>query len=175
VSTWYKTWLKTAQPNGDGDGRPLLDDLLPWDDEEGRATDEEREEIESFNREERERLAKRRILRTTLPPGDYYIGDPCYLQALKPDWDNFVSWTDELPREGIFQGRHIVVDSTAYGDGGFPGSDGKTYGVDSGLIAIVELKREEKSRHFSKPFGVQVGQGIFVFGDITINTRGNIE
>ena len=125
-----------------------------------------------------------------LPAGKYYIGDPCYVLASDdPDdkrWGNFCK---ELWKHGHsleeFEDIPMFAAGTAYGDGSFEGSDGFWYGVDAGLIGIVPLslctdkkrlaraKKSELGRFvtFKKDILIDYLDGIFWFGDITINTK----
>lgn len=73
----------------------------------------------------------------TLPAGDYYIGDLCYV--LGDDiYDNIFGGFGY--ESGVYTekatGRSFVVDGTAYGDGVYPSSDGKKFMVDAGIIGI---------------------------------------
>ncbi len=78
----------------------------------------------------------------TFPPGRYYFGDICYpLQSDASEWYDKV-WGGEFNYdEGIFQKGAITmaVFRTAYGDGGYPGSDGHEYSVDAGVIGFVPV------------------------------------
>ena len=98
---------------------------------------------------------------TLLPPGLYYVGDPCYV--MQPDeWANILQATgffnlyedeesDHLNpkhlQHGVFSrnGTLFAVSSTAYGDGEYPCMDpeGRIVGscaVDAGLIAAIPLE-----------------------------------
>ena len=81
-------------------------------------------------------------------PNGFYFGDPCY--ALREDlYREWINWGNEREKkEGrwcndgkfVFEGKEImVVDSTAYGDGGYPGTR-MTYGVDAGCLAVIPLE-----------------------------------
>ena len=81
-------------------------------------------------------------------PNGFYFGDPCY--ALKEDlYDKWCEWGCERERtEGrycndgkfVYEGKEIMlVDSTAYGDGCYPGSS-MSYGVDAGCLALIPLE-----------------------------------
>lgn len=78
----------------------------------------------------------------------FYFGDPCY--ALKGDlYQEWINWGDERQKNTgrwcndgkfIFEGKEImVVDSTAYGDGCYPGTS-MNYGVDAGCLAVIPLE-----------------------------------
>lgn len=75
-----------------------------------------------------------------IPAGTYFLGDPCYVV---PDelWSPLLDATRFFEDDPhiLFQGKYnILAFSTAYGDGCFRGSDGKDYGVDAGMIGLVE-------------------------------------
>jgi hypothetical protein len=73
--------------------------------------------------------------------GKYVVADPCYIlerNVYDALLDNEGAWTGERP---VVYGDNasVWILPTANGDGQFPGSDGKTYGVDSGHLAIIEI------------------------------------
>jgi hypothetical protein len=78
----------------------------------------------------------------TVPPGVYLLADPCY--AVPADlWEDLLESCNyfETP-VGRVQGQQVLAFPTAYGDGSYVGSDGYTYGVDSGLIGLTLLAHE---------------------------------
>jgi hypothetical protein len=74
----------------------------------------------------------------TLPAGRYYIGDVCY--ALKD-----ILYDTVFGSNGYANGHYalndgvFVVNSTAYGDGSYEGTNGYEYGVDAGIIGIASM------------------------------------
>lgn len=69
----------------------------------------------------------------TLPAGDYFIGDPCYVI---PDdiWSEIHGSTyGEVMTDGI----RWVINSTHSGDGVYKGSNGYSYSVDAGTLGMV--------------------------------------
>ncbi len=115
--------------------------------------------------------------KTTFPAGTYYIGDLCYCLPSE-------KWM--ALRDNELNGL-IYYSSTAYGDGSYTGSDGNEYFVDSGTIGICPVCEIKKTftrgtvlkdgngyhiHTFDKDFIVDtdVCNGIFKFGDITIDT-----
>jgi hypothetical protein len=76
-------------------------------------------------------------INTELPKGRYYIGDLCYVLGDNV-YDNIFGGTGY--ESGIYEekstGRTFLVNSTAYGDGEYPGSDGNKFAVDAGIIGI---------------------------------------
>ena len=119
-----------------------------------------------------------------MPAGKYFIGDPCYVIG-GDEWHEFleVYWPDrlEFSTSPIFRykGNLVVVFSTKYGDGVYPGSDGNAYSVDAGLIGMVPyaLVAEENNEDlgsvvvFDEPVECKFyDSGTLVFGDVTIET-----
>jgi len=70
--------------------------------------------------------------------GKFYIGDICY--KMKSDVYDHV-WGDNDFQDGKFEdkesGAEFAIHGTCYGDGGYPSSSGKVYGVDSGVLGVV--------------------------------------
>ena len=83
-----------------------------------------------------------------LPAGRYWVGDPCYV-INGDEWDFFV----EIDENGVveFKGQEVFVVETG-GDGCWE-HNGKTYGVDAGLLAVVPAALVEESGN---------DQGVFV-------------
>ena len=72
-----------------------------------------------------------------LPPGTYYIGDPCYAlddalydRVFGPAYDTGLFTSNLNPS-------HLFMMEGTGGDGTFRGSDGKVYPVDAGILGIV--------------------------------------
>ena len=74
--------------------------------------------------------------KTTLPPGEYWLGDPCYVIE-REDWNGFRESVDRDTGHSTYHGEESAVFSTKYGDGNYPDRAGKYYGVDSGQIGAV--------------------------------------
>lgn len=126
----------------------------------------------------------------TLAPGEYYIGDPCYLFIKNVNDDK---WMALLHATNWFTSRSqsiantpISCHHTAHGDGVFCDSDMHSYGVDSGNLGIIPtsvitvengMKLSNKVYAygrivtFDQPFVVKAHMGVFTFGDIKIDTR----
>lgn len=117
-----------------------------------------------------------------LPAGKYIVSDPCYVlndetyNALLDSGD----WHGE--RKSTFgDGKSIWILPTAHGDGSYDGSDGRSYDVDSGTIAIIEVAPEyfkkgwERNRvlDVTKAFACEVDDdGVMNFGNfLTIETN----
>jgi hypothetical protein len=112
-------------------------------------------------------------LKQTLPAGKYWIGDICYCLP-EEIYDNIFGGVGGY--DGGFythkDGGFFMVDSTAYGDGCYEGSDGFGYGVDAGIIGIVSEKLIDmtnealyggKIHTFDKPVTCKFKGGKFTF------------
>jgi len=120
-----------------------------------------------------------------LKAGKYYIGDPCYLFG--ESWSEVcdILFSDVSPQ--LFKCDTMLMGGTAYGDGAYLGSNGNLHWVDSGTIGILPISlinidnKEtiegiEKSEgmhivEFEKDFDASIENGVFVFGDIVIDTQ----
>ena len=117
----------------------------------------------------------------TLPPGQYYIGDPC-LVIPDGEWLSFLKSIDQRKGESHYQGWQSAVFGTRYGDGGYLDESGRRYSVESGMIAAVprDLASNgpqsgwEQFVHLidsEEPLDCSADdQGRLKFGDITICT-----
>jgi hypothetical protein len=131
----------------------------------------------------------------TMPAGKYWIGDPCYVfphkGPMENKWDELL---DKVDFSKTFYGElddgkiKVWAASTAYGDGRYFGSNGKTFPVDAGLIGIVPLETVEYLGkkdadlencglfiEFYEPFIVESRDGLFHIGSIVIDTRDDDE
>jgi hypothetical protein len=109
-------------------------------------------------------------IRTTLPPGEYYIGDLCYVLGDNV-YDNIFGGTGY--EMGIYTekatGRTFLVGSTAYGDGEYRGSDGNKFAVDAGIIGICPkslMAKDDGGGHmytFKTPVECKFQGGRFSF------------
>lgn len=84
-----------------------------------------------------------------LPPGRYFIGDPCYTAGYDdPAWQKWVNVTMSSARDelcvGTYNGYPVVGASTAYGDGVFYDQTGTEYPVDAGLVGVVSADLIER-------------------------------
>lgn len=101
--------------------------------------------------------------KATLPPGKYWIGDPCYFadDANNPEgykyWHNILAKTVEpspgtendvwfgygvfptVNSESEKKEGYILCASTIHGDGGYLGSNGFEYSVDAGLLGAFAV------------------------------------
>lgn len=120
--------------------------------------------------------------------GEYYIGDPCYV--FDKSWDKVLEETNMFADgEHTLLGETVFGGGTAHGDGYYFDNYGRGYGVDAGLIAIIpaslldkdkkiDRKRMKKNCGYAhmvemkEDFLCFLKNGVFRFGDITINTKG---
>jgi hypothetical protein len=124
-------------------------------------------------------------VRTTLPPGEYYIGDLCYV--LGDDIYDTIFGGNGYS-DGVYEekgtGRVFAVAGTAYGDGAYPGSDGNLFGVDAGIIGICSkslMAKNDGGGHmytFPTPFSCRFSRGRFRFASgtpqsLVIDTTGD--
>lgn len=116
----------------------------------------------------------------TLPAGQYYIGDCCYvLQREHYDWDDFCHQFWEDGENITINKLPVVAYSTLWGDGTYKSNTGKYFPVDAGMIGIMPKKLWKGT---GQPFGCtlvtfkakftceDMGQGVLRFGDIVIDT-----
>ena len=126
-----------------------------------------------------------------LPAGEYYIGDPSYV--LDDDEYLYViqQYLDNDTRTGTYntsQGRKVFIASTYYGDGVYPDNDGDWYPVDAGIIGAtpadcVTSEAQEQiyadglvaSVTWQSSFNCFEDDGMIVFGDVEIDTKGDAE
>lgn len=121
-----------------------------------------------------------------VPAGTYYIGDPCYPIGDSPIYEE--AWANvgyAVPAVYRSPTGIVYIDRTAYGDGGYEGSDGFEYGVDAGVISIISLEiiqeflniqntdvldklvRGGKLHTFLHPVKCIFGDGEFEFQDMS--------
>ena len=121
----------------------------------------------------------------TFEPGDYYVGDLCYV--LRNEWDEVCSLTikEHSCLDGVFtlaNGTKFATYGTAYGDGVYVDQKGHKYPVDAGLIGCVAVKdldanilkdniRLGNIIKFDKPFTTNEDQGVIVIGNLSIDTN----
>lgn len=70
-------------------------------------------------------------------PGKYFVGDICY--AIDDVIYHDLWGRENNYKDGVFKVNDVsfAVASTAFGDGGYVGSDGVKYSVDAGVIGVV--------------------------------------
>lgn len=123
---------------------------------------------------------KKNIGSITLPPGEYIIGDPCYVIHE----DKWIPWLEDA--NYLYEERYYVADldghavigiCTAHGDGLFEDQFGREYPVDAGLIGLVPVevalpKSNGSSQvvNFDEPVECSWEDGTIVLGHIRIDT-----
>ena len=83
-----------------------------------------------------------------LPAGTYYVGDLCYILGDHNgyNWDHVLHATNFLkgdPSQGgacWYNGIRFFCSSTMYGDGCFQDDEGRSYGVDAGIIGCFPVQ-----------------------------------
>jgi hypothetical protein len=122
-----------------------------------------------------------------LNPGEYYVGDLCYVFN-EETWEEVCELTldENTCLEGVFQlkdGRIFSMFGTAYGDGEYRDQKGRVYLVDSGTIGCVLASDIDiGARVFgtdggqvvkmSEPFSPYNQEGYLHFGTVSIDTAG---
>ena len=121
-------------------------------------------------------------MKTKIPAGKYYLGDPCYMVP-DDEWHDllYTCQTFQEPVGTLRDGTKIYALPTAYGDGQYTGSDGFSYGVDAGLIGLVPvgIKLDDDSKQcldlvniveFLTDTVMYDDNGVLTFGHIVIDT-----
>lgn len=125
----------------------------------------------------------------TMPAGQYYIGDLCYV--MHSEWSEFCDLTiaGERCLDGEFtlkDGRRFASLRTAYGDGTYRSNIGTEHSVDAGLIGCIlvsdirdntydDIERLGAIVEFDQPFEVGSDQGLLIFGHVQIETAGGYD
>lgn len=123
------------------------------------------------------------VKKFTCPPGKYYIGDLCYVLNDKI-YDTIYGGRGY--EDGLYMKKYsndfFFVAGTAYGDGSYRGSDGKSFGVDAGIIGICPascMDHDDGGGHtytFLESVECKFRGGVFSFisgfNHLTIDTAG---
>lgn len=116
----------------------------------------------------------------TVPPGKYFLGDPCY--AVPDDyWDDLLDSCDffNTTPVGVVNGNQVLSFNTAYGDGTYEDQYGNEYPVDAGMIGLTPAAFVDgdpvKARlgqwvEFNCPTICYSADGVLTFGKFNINT-----
>lgn len=90
-------------------------------------------------------------MKIELPPGTYYVGDPCYrretyvFESHDREWNDFDSKVKIPLVSGSSVPTFIIYGNTEYGDGSYRCNvNGSEYPVDSGCLAVVRLTQYEE-------------------------------
>jgi len=129
-------------------------------------------------------MSKKRVL----PPGSYYVGDPCLVIREADAWQRFCAmlWEGDTPLDtnGViikYNTLPCFVSATNTGDGCYADERGNLYPVDSGMIAAIHVAAigwpPRSGRRFDRPVYVgcdegrwlKSGKSIYV-GTIIIHT-----
>ena len=144
-------------------------------------------------------VSEKRPVDVFLPPGKYFICDPCYVlpddewsQAL--DSTGFFGLYKEKGKYNVREHQHGVfsrngilfaVSSTAHGDGVYPVYvnaklvKGVDCSVDAGIIGAIPVGISAVANldpllgyiHiFTEPFTIKYHNGDIIFGDVTVKT-----
>jgi len=116
--------------------------------------------------------------------GRYYVGDLCYVMHDK--WDDFCAVTidgnEVLDGEmNLPSGVRFATFRTAFGDGEYRDEQGRSYGVDAGLIGCIRVEdiAEEELENldlghvidFPENFQTYSANGVIVIGHVRIDTN----
>jgi len=82
--------------------------------------------------------------KTTIPPGIYFIGDPCYLFA--KGWGRILDATSYFDKPLFEDNKCLVAFGTAYGDGVYKDQYGGPFCVDSGTIGATSIQYYEPEK-----------------------------
>lgn len=128
---------------------------------------------------------------THLPPGKYYIGDPCYVFG-DDTWQRLLDAAEEGRADSAlhvgdvveFEGHKVWSHSTMNGDGEYEDQNGVKYCVDSGTIGVVPIEliddpagEEDGGLVIDCPNGLNVeyDNGTFWLGPVCIKTNENLD
>ena len=121
----------------------------------------------------------------SMPAGEYYIGDLCYVVD---EWDDYCSVIIQYDKclNGEFHmpdGRKFASYGTCWGDGVYEDTSGRQYSVDAGLIGCIlvsditrkdydiERIKELGAIHtFETDFVTGKEGGVIFFGRVQIDT-----
>ena len=119
-----------------------------------------------------------------MQPGQYYVGDLCYV--LHDEWDEVCRLiiTDNQCLDGEFvleDGRRFAIFGTRYGDGSYQDLEGRDYSVDAGSIGCIRMTDIDLANprnflqggniiDFPHAFQTSEHNGTIRFGSVSINT-----
>jgi hypothetical protein len=116
-----------------------------------------------------------------LPAGQYIVGDPCYAVEEQGLWMSLLESADFGSNPHVYEAQHkqhqFTAVSTLYGDGVYEDEQGRSYGVDAGLIGVTPAPNATTAPngthlvHFDQPFQVSKEDGVITIGNLTIDTR----
>lgn len=129
----------------------------------------------------------------TMPAGEYYVGDLCYVMhdAWQEVCDNMFEAekvSDGYRAPAVYgeftlaDGRRYALYPTYFGDGQYQDQQGRSYAVDSGTIGCIllsDLDSEEEANakaslgnlvRFDRDFDTSEESGLIRIGDVHIET-----
>ena len=116
-----------------------------------------------------------------LPAGQYIVGDPCYAVEDQGLWMSLLESADFETNPDIYEAQHkqhqFTAVSTLHGDGLYYDEQGRSYGVDAGLIGVTPAPNATTAPHgtnlvhFDQPFQVSQEGGVITIGNLIIDTR----
>ena len=122
----------------------------------------------------------------TMPAGNYYIGDLCYVFD-DTEWDEFCQLTIKGQEclDGEFtmeDGRRFATYGTFYGDGEYTSNMGTKHCVDAGIIGCVLVSDIRANKYadmsnlgaiinFNEPFNTSEVNGKIHIGHVVIDTK----
>jgi hypothetical protein len=121
----------------------------------------------------------------TMPAGEYYVGDLCYVIE---EWEDFCSVI--IDGDSVIEGEYRMPDGrkfasygTAWGDGVYEDVAGRQYSVDAGLIGCIlvsditrkdydieRIKKLGAIHTFDTDFITGKEGGVIFFGRVQIDT-----
>ena len=122
----------------------------------------------------------------TVPAGEYYLSDPCYIIRDSKDWldvchqlsnQDGVKYAIMKTYSVTVKGHTCVMMNTYHGDGEYRSNYGHRLPVDSGMIGLIPVEfAEDKDKEFAKvkfdtPIQPFSSDGTMYFGKITIQTN----
>lgn len=117
----------------------------------------------------------------TLPAGEYYVGDLCYV--MNDQWDEVceLMFGNGSP-DGVYtlkNGVKFAVHGTKHGDGTYEDQIGNLYPVDAGVIGCIRIADIDSIEadielgnviEFDSDFDTSCDDGVIWIGHIRINT-----
>jgi hypothetical protein len=121
-----------------------------------------------------------------IPPGKYYLCDPCYIITDVNAWVEFLKTCAEEDSgrfsghyEPLLDGTKLLVFDTS-GDGSYNDQHGNSYSVDSGLLGLIPCSYSPDYEHidavgskveFKEDTLCFTKDGILTFGNYIIDTQ----
>jgi hypothetical protein len=149
--------------------------------EEAKAREEQMDQENDEAVDRAERLVEHEA-QTTMPPGTYFIGDPCLVTEWAAVYEQVYGSEDGIV---YIRDHKTVAFHTAAGDGKFLDNDEHSYLINSGMIMMAPLEAlrvrdhlEDVGRVWTTDVEVEVSrtkEGLMTFGDVKIVTSEDFE